>query len=168
MANGNGLNQAIERNIAALAARRAEEDARAPSQVRIAGAITRFAGSMTFVYVHVIIVLLWVAINLGWVPGVPRFDPTFVILATVASVEAIFISTFVLISQNRMQALADRRSELDLHINLLTEHELTRLAALLAVIAGRLGIDPLPEEVREIEQDIAPEAVLDELEARNL
>src|SRR5690242_12602440 len=115
MANGNGLNQAIERNIAALAARRAEEDARAPSQVRIASAITRFAGSMTFVYVHVVIVLLWVAINLSWLAVVPRFDPTFVILATVASVEAIFISTFVLISQNRMQALADRRSELDLH-----------------------------------------------------
>lgn len=168
MANGNGLNQALERNIAALSARRAQEEARAPFQVRLADAITRFAGSMIFVYAHVFLVAVWTAVNLGLVPGVHPFDPTFVILATVASVEAIFLSTFVLISQNRMQAAADRRADLDLHINLLTEHELTRLAVLVAAIAERLGVDAAnAEDVLEIEQDVQPEAVLDELEARN-
>jgi len=59
---------------------------------------------------------LWIVIKLGWLPVIPRFDPSFVVLAIVASVEAIFLSTFVLISQNRMSALADKRADLDLQI----------------------------------------------------
>ena len=85
----------------------------------------------------------------------------------VASVEAIFLSTFVLISQNRMAAAADKRADLDLQISLLAEHELTKLTGLLAAVAERLGVpaeaDP---EIREIEKDVAPEAVLDEIEAK--
>jgi uncharacterized membrane protein len=82
-------------------------------------------------------------------------------------VEAIFLSTFVLISQNRMQAEADRRADLDLHISLLTEHELTKLAELVAAIAERLGLDAARRpEVEEIKRNVVPEAVLDELEAR--
>jgi uncharacterized membrane protein len=65
----------------------------------------------------------WVVVNLGWTP-VSAFDPTFVVLDMIASVEAIF----VLISQNRMAAEADKRAELDLQISLLAEHEVSRLA----------------------------------------
>jgi len=64
---------------------------------------------MTLVALHVVLVAVWIAINLGWIPTVAPFDPTFVILATVASVEAIFLSTFVLITQNRAAEAADRR-----------------------------------------------------------
>jgi uncharacterized membrane protein len=77
---------------------------------------------MRFVYLHVVLFGVWLLVNLGVVPGVPRFDPSFVVLAMVASVEAIFLSTFVLIMQNRMAATADKRADLDLHISLLTEH----------------------------------------------
>jgi uncharacterized membrane protein len=163
-----GLTEALERNIHALAERRRAERARAPPQARVADAVTRFFGSMTFVGLHLALVAFWVAVNIGAVPGVPRFDPSFVILATVASVEAIFLSTFVLISQNRMQMDADRRADLDLHISLLTEHELTKLASIVAAIAERVGVQThQSEDVREIEKDIDPERVLDELEARN-
>lgn len=162
-----GLNQALERNIAALTGRRRADQARAPLQARIADAVTRFTGSLAFVYLHLALVGLWVAVNVGALPGVPRFDPTFVILATVASVEAIFLSTFVLISQNRMQADADRRAGLDLHISLLTEHELTRLARVVLAIAERLDIDvQRSDDVQEIERDVEPERVLDEIEAQ--
>jgi uncharacterized membrane protein len=90
-----------------------------------------------------------------------------VILATAASVEAIFLSTFVLISQNRMQAEADKRADLDLHISLLTEHELTKLATVVREIADRIGAQgQRTDDVREIEQNIDPERVLDEIEAR--
>jgi uncharacterized membrane protein len=58
------------------------------------------------------------------IPGIPQFDPSFVILAMAASVDAIFLSIFVLISQNRMAAAADKRAELDLQINLLSEHDI--------------------------------------------
>lgn len=162
-----GLTEALERNIAALAERRRAERERAPFQARLADAVTRFTGSLAFVYLHLMLVAFWVAANLGALPGVPRFDPTFVILATVASVEAIFLSTFVLISQNRMQADADRRADLDLHISLLTEHELTKLASVVGAIAEKVGVEiQRAEEVEEIERDIDPERVLDELEAR--
>ena len=99
--------------------------------------------------------------------GLPKFDPSFVILATEASVEAIFLSTFVLISQNRGAAAADKRADLDLHINLLAEHELTKLAEVVTAIAQRLQV-PLRsvEELEEVQKDVAPEAVLDELDRR--
>ena len=116
----NVLASVLERNIDALQRKRQEEEKKASLQDRIAEIITRFTGSMVFVYVHLILVVGWVAANLGLIPGIPTFDPTFVILATFASVEAIFLSTFVLISQNRAAAEADRRSELDLQTNLLS------------------------------------------------
>jgi uncharacterized membrane protein len=137
---------------------------RAGLQERVAHGITDFVGSMWFVYVHLAIVAGWVAVNLGWVPGVARFDPMFFALATGASVEAIFISTFVLISQNRTSALADRRARLDLQVNLLAEHEITRLISLVKAIAKEMGVEEGEDpELSELERDVSPEAVLKEL-----
>ncbi len=161
--NDPGMQTTLRDNIAALADRARAERRAAPLPARIADRITRFTGSMTFVAIHLTIYGLWIVANLGWIPGIPRFDPTFVILASEASVEAIFLSTFVLISQNRMAEQADRRADLDLHINLLAEHELTRLAALVGRIAQRLDV---PVEDREIETDVEPERVLDALDAQ--
>src|SRR5688500_5066819 len=130
----------VDRNIQALLARRNQEEKTKRIQDRIADAISRFAGSMRFVYIHLVVFGLWIIVNLGWTP-LPAFDPTFVILAMFASVEAIFLSTFVLITQNRMASLADRRAVLDLHISLLAEHEVTRLISLFPAIAERPGLE---------------------------
>jgi uncharacterized membrane protein len=159
------MSQIVHRNIQALMeVRRREERARSASD-RIADAVTAFAGSMTFVYVHLVLYGAWIVVNLGWVPGVKRFDPTFVALAMVASVEAIFLSTFILISQNRSQRLADRRAEMDLQVSLLAEHELTRAVQLLDEVARKLGVDRPPEqELAEIKKDVAPERVAEEIE----
>jgi uncharacterized membrane protein len=162
----NGLSSVLERNIHALNQRRKHEDARATAQEKLAEAITRFTGSMLFVYIHVAIFGFWIVANLGWVPGVPKWDESFVVLAMWASVEAIFLSTFVLISQNRMQAAADKRADLDLQISLLAEHEVTRLITLVAAIAERMDVrTDADHELHEIKRDVAPEAVLDEIEA---
>ena len=158
------LSDALTRNIGVLESRRAREAAEASAQDRVAAAITQFTGSMTFVYLHLAAYGAWIALNLGVVPGVTPFDPTFVILASEASVEAIFLSTFVLISQNRMAAAADRRADLDLHISLLAEHELTKLAVIVDAVAKRLGVEVGGAEIDEIKRDVAPEAVLDEVE----
>jgi uncharacterized membrane protein len=161
-----GLTPALERNIEALRQRRQREEADAAAQERIADAITRFTGSMTFVYLHLAVFGFWVVANLGWIPGVPLWDPSFVVLAMIASVEAIFLSTFVLISQNRMATAADKRADLDLQIGLLAEHEITRLVTLVSGIADRLGVETEADaELGEITRDVAPEAVLDEIEA---
>jgi uncharacterized membrane protein len=161
-----GLSPVLERNIRALQLRREREEKEASAEERLAEAITRFTGSMRFVYLHLALFGFWVAANLGWVPGVPAWDPSFVVLAMVASVEAIFLSTFVLISQNRMAAAADKRADLDLQVSLLAEHEVTRLVTLVSGIADRLGVKTEADaEVEEIARDVAPEAVLDEIEA---
>ena len=154
----------LERNISVLKDKRVQEENKAPLQDRIAHAITRFSGSMVFVYLHLAFVGGWTAINAGLIPGLTPFDPTFVILATIASVEAIFLSTFVLISQNRAAAEADRRAELDLQTNLLSEHEITRLLSLTIAIAQHLGVDEAHDpSLKELEKHVAPEKVLDKL-----
>lgn len=158
------LARALERNIRALRERREYEERSASAEEKIADSITRFTGSMLFVYLHLVVFGAWVGVNLGLTPGLRRFDPSFVILATVASVEAIFLSTFVLISQNRAAAAADKRAELDLQISLLAEHEVTRLVKLTSAIAARLGVEEADDaELAELTQDVAPEAVLDKL-----
>ncbi len=82
-----------------------------------------------------------------------------------ASVEAIFLSTFVLISQNRSAALADKRADLDLQVSLLAEHEITRLIVMVSEIAKKMDVpvqnDP---EIAELAQDVHPERVLDTIE----
>lgn len=160
------LSSVLERNIRALSERRVREEKHATVQEKIAEAVTRFTGSMLFVYIHLIGFGFWIIANLGWIPGIPQWDPSFVVLAMFASVEAIFLSTFVLISQNRMSASDAKRADLDLQISLLAEHEITKVATLLAAVADKLGVDVRSDqEIEEISRDVAPEAVLDEIEA---
>ncbi len=161
------LSSALQRNIKALEERRRQDAASATREERLAQAITSFTGSMRFVYVHLVLYGGWILANTGVITGIPKFDPSFVILAMVASVEAIFLSTFILISQNRSAAAADRRADLDLHINLLAEHELTKLTELVAAMAARMDVQlASTTEIEEVKRDVAPEAVLDELDAK--
>ena len=160
------LNSALRKNIEALRRQRQQEKRRASREEKIADRITAFTGSMRFVYLHLVIYGVWIGWNL--IPRIPHFDPSFVILAMEASVEAIFLSTFVLISQNRAQAATDKRDDLDLHINLLAEHELTRLIEIVSAIARKLEVRTGTEqEVAEITKDVAPEVVLKEIEQQN-
>jgi uncharacterized membrane protein len=158
------LNSSLLRNIEALRERRLREEASASLDERIAARITQFTGSMRFVLVHAILYGFWIVANLGWL-GLTPWDPTFVVLAMIASVEAIFLSTFILISQNRMAVTADRRAELDVQVSLLTEHEITKLVQLVSDIASKLEI-PHDErgEIEELKRTVAPEAVLDAIE----
>jgi uncharacterized membrane protein len=159
------LTGVVERNIRALLERRRAEEHRRGWQDRLADGITRFTGSMRFVYLHLLVFGLWIGVNLPWSP-LPRFDPSYVVLAMVASVEAIFLSTFILITQNRMTAQADKRADLDLQISLLAEHEITRLITLVTAVAQHMGIHTAEDpELAELAEDVAPEKVLDTMEA---
>jgi uncharacterized membrane protein len=162
--SGGDLDRLLDRNIAALIARRRAHERRQPAQDRMAVAIARFAGSMPFVWLHIAVVGAWLAVNLGLVPG-PRFDPDLVRLATATSVEAIFLTTFVLLTQNRMVAVADRRADLDVQIGLLSEHEVTRLIRLVTAMARRMGIDEAHEAgIGDLARDVAPDEVLDRIQ----
>src|SRR5205085_1296848 len=110
----------------------------------------------------------WILLNIGF-EGMKPFDPfPYGLLTTIVSLEAIFLSTFVLVSQNRQAAIAEQRAELDLQINLLTEYELTRVLLLVDSLAEKMEIDPCDrDELKELEEDVSPDAVLHKLEQNN-
>jgi len=164
---GKYLFEVIDRNIATLERLREDQARRRSLQSVLADAITSFSGRMVFIYLHAVWFGAWIAVNQGLVPGMRPFDRfPYGLLTMVVSLEAIFLSTFVLISQNRMQVLADRRADLDLQVSLLAEHEITQLVALVTEMAKRMEIEQAHDpELRELAQDVAPEKVLDEMES---
>jgi uncharacterized membrane protein len=161
-----GLSSVVHRNINSLMVVRQQEVRRRSRSERLADAVTAFAGSMWCVYVHAVLFGAWLTLNAPRVPFPHKWDPyPFVMLAMGASVEAIFLSTFILITQNRMQRVADRRAELDLQISLLAEHELTRAIRLIDSIALRVhAARPGHEELEELKRDVNPEKVARQIE----
>lgn len=160
----NLVDDVVARNARKLNEIRREAARLRPLQDRVADAITAFSGSMWFVYIHTIWFAVWVAINMNCTP-LPAFDPyPFGLLTMIVSLEAIYLSTFVLISQNRMSMEAEDRANLDLHVNLLTEVELTRLTRAVDAIAKKIGVEEIcDEELAEVEEDVTPEELLSEL-----
>ena len=134
--------QIIRKNISAITEVQREEDKGRTLSQRISDRITNFSGSMVFVWLHVVWFGVWVLLNVGLlhIPHVSEFDPfPFGLLTMIVSLEAIFLSTFVLISQNRMAKLNEQRSELDLHVNLLAEQKATKALEMLDQILQQLG-----------------------------
>ena len=158
------LSKVIERNIRTIIHLRTRAARERGLQSRMADAITSFSGRMIFAYVHILWFGVWIFLNTGWF-GVHPFDPfPYGLLTMVVSLEAIFLSTFVLISQNRLGEETERRADLDLHIGLLTEHELTRVLQMLDVIQEKLGIvDHENSELADLEMETRPEDVLAEI-----
>ena len=143
----------MDRNVRAIAGleRNAMAD-RSPGD-RMSDAITRVAGSSGFVSVHVLLFAVWIALNTGIIPAVPVFDPyPFSFLTLVVSLEAIFLSIFVLMSQNRAARLADRRAHLDLQIDLLAERELTAILHMLRALCAKqkVVLDDVGTDVNDL------------------
>ncbi len=159
------LNKVIERNIRTIIRLRQKAARERSVHDRIADAVTSLSGRMAFVYVHVVWFGLWILLNTGRV-GVRAFDPfPYGLLTMIVSLEAIFLSTVVLISQNRLSEAIERRADLDLHIGLLTEHELTRVLQMLDAIQRKMGIDDdEASELADLEMETKPEDVLAEIE----
>ena len=134
---------------------------------RLADHVTAFCGSMRFVWTHV----AWFAVWIGWnlIPRRPTFDPfPFQLLTLVVSLEAIFLSAFILVSENRQAHIAERRNKLDLQVNLLAEQENTKMLKLLADIAKRVGVPCDESEIEALASSTSPEqlaAQIDRTEA---
>ena len=97
------------------------------------------AASTPFLLFHVVWFLVWIPWNLGWF-GLREFDPyPFGFLTMVVSLEAIFLSIFVLMAQKRESAIAELREELALQVNLRIEEESTKTLQLVAGLYTRLG-----------------------------
>ncbi len=118
---------------------------------KAADKITSFAGTMKFVYLHSIWFGIWIVINLGLVGAGVAFDRfPFGLLTLIVSLEAIFLSTFVMISQNRQSAAAEVRSELDYQTDVKAEQEISIIMEALERIATKQGID-----VSDLKQGLA-------------
>jgi uncharacterized membrane protein len=166
--NNPELADALERNIETILELRRDADRRRSLQDRVADAITDFAGSMAFLYAHVVWFGLWVAINKGWIHAVPPFDPyPFNFLTMVVSLEAIFLSTLVMISQNRSAAASDERADLDLQIDMLGEYEITKILQVITAIGRKLEVEGCEDaELLQLEKTVMPAEVLKEMAAR--
>jgi uncharacterized membrane protein len=109
---------------------------------RLGDWIARISGSMGFVILNALWYSAWIVINVGLMPGIEPFDSyPFTFLTFCVSLEAIFLATFVLMSQNCMSRLDNLRNHLDLQINLLAEEENTKLLQMLDRISQRLGLE---------------------------
>jgi uncharacterized membrane protein len=164
--NGNSAEELTEQNIDKVS--QLEESARQQrtSTDRIAEAIANFCGSMTFVWVHVVWFGGWILLNL--IPGVPHFDPfPFTFLTLVVSLEAIFLSTFILISQNLETRISERRSHLDLQLNMLSEQENTKMITILLAIAEKVGADLSHDpHLVALTEETMPERLVEQIKAR--
>ena len=155
----------LERNVRTLVEHAAEEERSSPTADRVATAIWRFAGTMNFVYFHVVVFGVWFLLDLDLIPGVRDFDPAFTILGTTAAIEAIFLATFVLMAQLQMAEKADKRNQLDLQVSLLAEQETTHILRLVAAMSERIGIEEAKNpEIRELLRELKPREVLDRID----
>jgi uncharacterized membrane protein len=152
-AGSTSLSELTRRNVEIVAELEKAADAERSLTDRLADAISRFVGSMNFVYIHVVWFALWIAASsLPFIPTAWRIDRfPFTFLTFVVSLEAIFLSTFILISQNHEERIARRRNHLDLQINLLSEQENSQMLKMLDAIHRRLQIssDPQTEALQE-------------------
>lgn len=161
------LSHVLDRNINTLLEVQRQMDRKRNLQDKAADRITAISGSIPFVYLHITWFTGWILINTGFTP-LPVFDPfPFGLLTAIVSLEAIFLSMFVLISQNRLSRLADQRSDLDLQINLLTEYEITRVLTIVDAIADHLKLkEGKNKELSELEKDVSPQMILQEMDKR--
>jgi uncharacterized membrane protein len=149
---------------------RAEEEAigRRSRGEAVTAAIGAFVGTIPFIILQIVVFAVWAVVNAGTIPQISVFDPfPYPLLATFTSLEAVLLSAFVLMKQNRMSVIADRRDHLDLQVNLLTEKEATQIIQMLDRLSTHLGVEQHHDDgSRELGQHIAVEHLVDELRHR--
>jgi uncharacterized membrane protein len=150
---------------------RQEEEAleRRSSSERFADAVGSFAGSLLFVVLHLVLLVAWLLINSGKIPGARPFDPyPFSLLGVIVAVEAVILSSFILMRQNRMMRRGERRDHLNLQVDLLAEKEITKLLQMVRTLCGHMGLQNImaDKEIRDLSQNTSIESLSQILEDR--
>ena len=127
-----------------------------------------FIGTISFVIAQLVAFAGWIIMNAGTVPQLAPFDPfPYPLLSSITSLEAVLLAAFVLMKQNRLGMVADRRDHLDLQVNLLTEQRATQIIQMLDRLSKRLGVDQHHDETsRELARSVAVEHLVEELHSR--
>jgi uncharacterized membrane protein len=134
---------------------------------RVSDRIAGFAGNMFFVLIHVLLVLAWVLINANRASRIPRFDPyPFSLLGMIVAVEAVVLSSFILMRQNRMAKRGERRDHLNLQVDLIAEKEITKLLQMVQAICEHMGLTHIAEdkEVEEFSRETSVDTLAQRLE----
>jgi uncharacterized membrane protein len=129
---------------------------------RAGDGVAGFAGSLAFVLVHALMVLTWILVNSRGVGAIPRFDPyPFSLLGMIVAIEAVVLSSFILMRQNRMTKRAERRDHLNLQIDLIAEKEITKLLQMVRAISAHMGLKQFveDEELKEFAQSTSVETL---------
>src|ERR1022692_4847459 len=150
---------------------RQEEEAleRRSSAERLADAVAVFAGSLLFIVLRLVLVIAWLLVNSGKIPGARPFDPyPFSLLGVMVAVEAVILSSFILMRQNRMMLRGERRGHLNLQVDLLAEKEITKLLQMVRAICGQMGLQNImaDKEIRDLSQNTSIESLSQTLEDR--
>ena len=133
---------AVQKNIETILRLEKENLKSRSTGEHIATKVTTFAGSTLSIFLHAAWFGGWILLNVGMIPGIRPFDPLpFSFLTLVVSLEAIFLTLLVLMSQNRMTKEADKRANLDLQINMLDEQETTMILRMVQKITRHLGLE---------------------------
>ena len=176
----------IRKNIAALAEVQRHDDEQRTLTDRAADRITLFSGSMAFVYLHVVWFGVWIVLNVGLFArfGLRAFDEfPFGLLTMIVSLEAIFLSTFVLISQNRMARASEKRAELELQVNMLAEQKAAKTLEMLDHLTRQLDqmrrfsferdpeiealkVSPEPGEVLRVIEEVSAKTAEEKLDEK--
>jgi uncharacterized membrane protein len=156
------------KNIESILRLEKEDDGRLPSIDRVSHAVGWFAGTIYFVILQCVIVGLWVGWNSQVAGNGTPFDPyPFPLLSTLMSLEAVLLTSFVLIRQNAMDRRSERRNHLDLQINLLAEKEATSILKALSEISEHLNVVGGDDTEREeLAKDTPVETIARELRSR--
>jgi uncharacterized membrane protein len=156
----------LERNLEILRAREASDRAQRGLAQRFCDSVTCAAGEPWFAMVHALWFGGWICVNSGLLGPRPVIDPfPFPFLTFVVSLEAIFLSLAILMSQSRETRQADDRAKLDLQINLLAEREATKTLELLRAICIRYEMPEANDpELLDLLRPTQPEGLLDDLE----
>jgi len=164
--NSNSIDTLTKRNIRAICELEQRALKRRSFAARLSDAIVNHAGQMWTIALHALWFVVWMLWNSGDIPGLRPFDPfPYQALTSIVSLEAIFLSLFILISQNHATRRADERDHLDLQVNLLAEHESTKMLQLLRALCANSGLPEADDpEVTELIQETRPATLARELE----
>jgi uncharacterized membrane protein len=156
----------VHRNIRAQSAERRQRDEEAGAFHAAIRALVTMMGSLWFLSANALFFTTWILLNTHVLPLRHAFDPfPFPLLSTITGLESIWLTTCVLINQKRTSELQERRSDLGLHVNLLAEHEITRILTMLEAISTRVGVEGVSAtDLPQLTRDTEPQAVMEEIE----
>ena len=143
-------------------------EARSPSE-RLADAVAAFAGSLRFVALHLLLLGAWLLVNSGHLFALKPFDPyPFSLLGMLVAVEAVILSSFILMRQNRMMRRGELRDHLNLQVDMMAEKEITTVLRMVRAVCAHLGLDTIAadKEIRELSQTTSIESLSERLEEK--